>query len=270
MIFDMKLWNDVTVMNFSHVYENQSMLQRESYQWMDCTDLRGTNCYLEEQAKRQIRKRMEGHTWRGIHMLDSGNYHYMTKLWTDQIHEPFTLVVIDHHTDLQRSFCEGMLSCGSWVGAMLKENPYVERVIELGVGETSLAERNSLAESKEEAGVSFFSEEECKGQGIWRALSALEFGTPVYLSIDKDVLSEREAATNWDQGTMSVMELERILTYIIQKAWVMGVDICGETTMSGPFVEQQRRNEKNNRLNGELLTFLEREEQRQYEKVINY
>ncbi len=39
-----------------------------------------------------------------IHFIDSGNHHYMSKLWTDKITSPFSLVVFDHHPDMQPSF----------------------------------------------------------------------------------------------------------------------------------------------------------------------
>ena len=48
----------------------------------------------------------------GIHFLDSGNYHYVTKLWLDQVKEPFDLLVLDHHTDLQQPMFGDILSCG--------------------------------------------------------------------------------------------------------------------------------------------------------------
>lgn len=45
----------------------------------------------------------------GIHFLDSGNYHYVTKLWLDQVKEPFDLLVLDHHTCWRYSLQDGPL-----------------------------------------------------------------------------------------------------------------------------------------------------------------
>ena len=51
----------------------------------------------------------------GIHFIDSGDYHYISKIMTDFIKEPFTLVLIDHHTDMQDASLGGdILSCGNW------------------------------------------------------------------------------------------------------------------------------------------------------------
>lgn len=37
----------------------------------------------------------------GIHFIDSGNYHYMTRLWLTRMDQPFCLLVYDNHTDMQ-------------------------------------------------------------------------------------------------------------------------------------------------------------------------
>ena len=48
----------------------------------------------------------------------------------------------------------------------------------------------------------------------------------VYLSIDKDVLSEQFLTTNWDQGVFSETNLLDIIKLV--KNDLVGVDICGE------------------------------------------
>ena len=50
---------------------------------------------------------------------------------------------------------------------------------------------------------------------------------PLYVSIDKDVLARGYASTNWDQGTMTLDTLKRVLESI-KGIRVLGVDICGE------------------------------------------
>ena len=51
----------------------------------------------------------------GVHFIDSGNYHYLTKFWTDKLETPFSLIVFDHHPDMQPPLFDNILSCGSWV-----------------------------------------------------------------------------------------------------------------------------------------------------------
>ena len=62
----------------------------------------------------------------------------------------------------------------------------------------------------------------------WQNFSSGHINGPVYISIDKDVLNPASAATNWDQGSLSLWELEKLLAVILQKEQVVGIDICGE------------------------------------------
>jgi hypothetical protein len=55
---------------------------------------------------------------------------------------------------------------------------------------------------------------------------------PVYLSIDKDILSETVLPTNWDQGQISMELLEECLQIVTgdlasPKPLLLGADICG-------------------------------------------
>ena len=95
----------VVLMNFSGIYETESFYEtvpQENRIWLDCRTIPGTNCYCDEEGERELKERMEPLGAEGIHFLDSGNYHYVTKLWLDQAKEPFDLLVLDHHTDLQQ------------------------------------------------------------------------------------------------------------------------------------------------------------------------
>lgn len=81
-------------MNFTHVYEQERFIRNQRFQWLDCTDLNGTDCYCDEEAALKLKQRMEPFAPDGIHFIDSGNYHYVSKFWTDKIREPFSLVVL--------------------------------------------------------------------------------------------------------------------------------------------------------------------------------
>ena len=70
-----------------------------------------------------------------FYFFDNGNYHYMSKLWTDSIREPFDLVVFDHHPDMQPPRFEGILSCGGWIKEVLDHNKLVQNVIVIGVAD---------------------------------------------------------------------------------------------------------------------------------------
>ena len=60
--------------------------------------------------------------------------------------------------------------------------------------------------------------------------STINIPYPVYISIDKDVPLPKTAVTNWDQGRMTMAQLESILLHIFNNEEVIGVDICGESS----------------------------------------
>ena len=51
---------------------------------------------------------------------------------------------------------------------------------------------------------------------------------PIYISVDKDVISENEFISDWDQGIMPVSTLIKELKCLRDNFRIMGVDICGE------------------------------------------
>jgi hypothetical protein len=56
-----------------------------------------------------------------------------------------------------------------------------------------------------------------------------QIDTPaIWLTIDKDVLPESEALTNWDQGQMPLHALLDLIAGIGARKRIAGADICGE------------------------------------------
>ena len=109
------------LLDCSHIYLEESLPEENGLIRVDLSDLPGTDMYCSEEASEEIRIRLERYSPRGIHFIDNGNYHYMTLFFTEKIREPFSLVLFDHHTDMQKPMMEGMLSCGSWAGELLKK-----------------------------------------------------------------------------------------------------------------------------------------------------
>ena len=115
----MKSQTPIIIMNLSGIYkeenfwkEKENEAEREGIFWVELQDIPGTNCYCDEEAIAQINKRTENLTTAGIHFIDSGNYHYMTRLWLARMEVPFALLVFDNHTDMQPPAFGGLLSCG--------------------------------------------------------------------------------------------------------------------------------------------------------------
>ena len=96
----------------SVVAEAENMAVKPVVTQLDCQDIPGTNCYCDSLAEEEIGKRIAPFGPEGIHFLDSGNYHYLTKLWLELVKVPFELLVFDHHTD--------MLAFGFWRNLILR------------------------------------------------------------------------------------------------------------------------------------------------------
>lgn len=215
---------------------------------LDCQDIPGTNCYCDSLAEEEIGKRMAPFGPEGLHFLDSGNYHYLTKLWLELVEVPFELLVFDHHTDMQRPAFGGILSCGGWIREALETNENLKHVILVGPPETAMEEtKRELLEDGEELirKVTWISEKEFlknveKPSGIQKLCGQCNVTgagmdekkqLPLYISIDKDVLSESEGKTNWDQGNVVSDQILHFIEMYLQQTpgrQLIGVDICGE------------------------------------------
>lgn len=214
--------NKPSVYNFTHVYEVYDFMQQEDFIWVDCTQVEGTDCYCDTEAEKQLKELMADQPLEAVHWIDSGDYHYLSKLWTDRITEPFTLVVLDHHPDMQRPMFGELLSCGSWVRVALEQNPMLRQVCIMGMDDKLMEETTGFGDK-----VRVVSESDLLHQPTDKIIKAIQIDYPVYLSIDKDVMTLNECTTNWDQGSMSWKLLEALLRHLMQHK-VLGVDICGE------------------------------------------
>ncbi|MDO5294382.1 MAG: arginase family protein [bacterium] len=249
--------NQVIIMNFSHIYEDELQLKSLPYKWIDCTKIPGTDCYLDELAAAEIEQKIESYSPEGIHFIDSGNYHYISKFWTDKIKHPFSLLVFDHHTDMQPSLFEHLLSCGSWVKEVLDTNPFLNKVVLIGAKQELIDQLDEQYKSR----IICFGERELKKDQAWREFSQLHLNEPVYISLDKDILDKKEAVTNWDQGTVSVLQLEKYLGHILKEEQVIGIDICGEAATNELVFIQRENDERNDRVNVELVSFINKYQQ---------
>lgn len=238
------------IMNFSGIYEEETFYKDREVCWIDCRDMSGVNGYCSDDAQEEIKKRIQDYDYRGIHFLDSGNYHYLSKFWLEKIEEPYSLVVFDHHTDMQESAFFGMLSCGSWIKEVLEEHPYIKEVCVVGPPKAAIEQCEPNLASR----VVFLTQEELE-TGIlekWQEFLENEKELPVYLSIDKDVLCLEDARTNWDQGEMKLEEMEKMIKQVFQKRNVLGADICGENPQDTARMPAKEDLEINGRTNARL------------------
>lgn len=224
---------------------------------LDFTTLSGTTGFCDDTAADEIRRRIADFPARGIHFLDNGNFHYLTRFWCEKISEDFALVVYDHHVDLRKPVFPGLMSCGSWIRDVFLRNSHCRAVLIIGPEraqadiierelQSLVAEdqppRSSASVRREASGqcpcasapvrVCCFTEDDIldgrAARELPHILDALHL--PVYISIDKDVLSRKVLRTNWDQGIMTEAEFRHELDRFTMdpKIHILGVDICGE------------------------------------------
>ena len=237
--------------------------------WIDCTDIPGTDCYCDDEAVQAINAELNkaGHNdASGIHFIDNGNYHYMSKIWTDMVQEPFSLVVFDHHPDMQEPRFGNILSCGGWIKKVLDENKFIDNVVIIGVADHLVDEIRAEISQTDNANilnkVTFVRESElgsANGNEIHHTFH-IPHSTSVYISIDKDVLSPAYAATNWDQGTLSLEHMKAFIEEFAKGHKIIGVDICGERARDFARDEHhsvQEADALNDRINRELTDFLQ-------------
>ena len=205
----------LVIADFSCVYEEEGFLRKLAdrgvpFNLVRLGDIDGTNCYCDPDAEAEILRRL-GPGTAPVRWIDSGDYHYVTKILAGLETEPFTLVLVDNHPDDQVPAFGGVLSCGSWVREMREGNPMLETVWTLGPDHRI---RGGGIERELE-------------DGIEDLLVALK-GKRVYLSVDKDVLDKAYARTDWSQGTYTLTQLKGWLGHLMDETDIVAVDLCGE------------------------------------------
>lgn len=245
---------NTVIMDFSGIYKEEEFFEGKEYHWMDFRKMEGVNCYCTKEAEQEIKRRILDFPAEGIHFLDSGNYHYLSKFWLDKIQKPFALLVFDNHTDMQESSFFGLLSCGSWVKEILENNENLREVCILGPSMKAFSE----CEEKDRNRVAAIEQENLE-EAEERLAEFLEKNKtlPLYLSVDKDILRKDDARTNWDQGEVSLERLLGWLELAFSEREILGVDICGENPQDTAMPPKNEDLDINSRTNSRLWKFIE-------------
>lgn len=197
-----------------------------------------------DDLERHLAPRLAEHP--GPVFTGSGDFHHLSALLLKRsaAAKALDLLVCDNHPDNMR-YPFG-IHCGSWV-AHAARMPHVRRIHVIGISSRDIAlphawenRLSPLLSGKLmywSVGVSaawlklpglrgrhrnFAS----AGELVDAFLPVLDTLGPVYLSLDKDVLSKEVVRTRWDQGSFSAPHLERICRACSGK--LAGADICGE------------------------------------------
>ena len=266
------------ILDFTHVYCDEYIKDIDRFRYIDCSDIEETDMYCSKEANKRIWEKIKPYGIQGIHYIDSGNYHYISKIITDHIDEPFGLVMYDHHTDMQIPMVPGMMSCGDWAGQALSQNKNLRQLVIVGPPEKDIDQTLESYNGSQSGRLLIFSAEDLHGGLFENKLKLIRTDLPLYISIDKDVLGTEDCETNWSQGNMSIGGLERLLGIFlggqgeernsdacrnderyagdIRHSRILGVDICGEIQTDIPVPEYLEAEEKNEKVNIELFRFI--------------
>ena len=193
---------------------------------LSCTDISGRNMYCTDEAYDEIRGRLSGYPspYSGIHFIDTGNYHYMSRIYTSFINAKYDLILIDNHNDMQRAGLGEILSCGSWALDVLEKDENLSSLYVYGP---------AVYEAEGEICDTVINGKTVTGR-VYRGKGYDEGTQPVYLSVDKDVLATCECVTNWDQGSLNLSELSDLIDMCVNGRRLIGADICGGISASDP------------------------------------
>jgi arginase family enzyme len=183
----------------------------------------------------------------------SGDFHHVSLALVRRLATPFNLLVLDKHPDWMRAI--PFLHCGTWLRHAARL-PLVRRVYHVG-GDLDfdnawrwLAPRDELRRGK----VTVFPAVRRFTRGPWRRvrnLPARDAGQPVsrerlgrllrpfapalarwplYVSLDKDVMTGADAVVNWDSGHLRLAEVSAVLGAFVAAAGgnVIGIDVVGD------------------------------------------
>ena len=275
---DSRVKNENLILDFTHVYCDEYIKDIDRFRYIDCSDIEETDMYCSKEANKRIWEKIKPYGIQGIHYIDSGNYHYISKIITDHIDEPFGLVMYDHHTDMQIPMVPGMMSCGDWAGQALSQNKNLRQLVIVGPPESDIDQTLESYNGSQSGRLLIFSAEDLHGGLLEDKLKLIRTDLPLYISIDKDVLGTEDCETNWSQGNMSIGGLERLLGIFlggqgeernsdacrnderyagdIRHSRILGVDICGEIQTDIPVPEYLEAEEKNEKVNIELFRFI--------------
>jgi hypothetical protein len=184
----------------------------------------------------------------------SGDFHHVSLALLRRVQTPCNLLVLDKHPDWMRGI--PVMHCGTWLYHAARL-PHVRRIYHVG-GELDfdnayrvLAPWPDLAAGK----IKVFPATRKFNKGNWsrighdalrlqsnapatmqrvRALLADDWAdltqTPLYISLDKDVLTASEAVVNWDSGLLTSPEIEAVIRAFHEAAGgnLAGMDIVGD------------------------------------------
>lgn len=153
----------IILLDFTGIYDYESFASGHNITHVDCRNINGVDCYCDEEGRRKLHSILAPYPAQALHFIDSGDYHYLTEYWVSKLQEPFTLIVFDHHPDMQQPQWEGVVSCGGWVTDVLEKNPFVRNIIIVGASDWLISQVPVHLREK----VMFYSQAEIDHHQAW-------------------------------------------------------------------------------------------------------
>lgn len=187
----------------------------------------------------------------------SGDFHHLTAGLVARQDTPITIVHFDNHPDWVRF--PATHNCGAWVNRALSL-PHVPKVVTIGPSSADLVRPElqfaNLGAVRDGRIALYpwrhppsrvwgrYGHTRCyrqEGEHLhWRNLAeeswtdfldelVKEIPTPaIWITIDKDVLAQSEARTNWDQGGLPLGHLLAAVERLAGTHRIAGADVCGD------------------------------------------
>jgi hypothetical protein len=186
--------------------------------------------------------------------LGSGDFHHLSLSLISRLKEPFNLLVIDNHPDWMRGV--PFMHCGTWVYHAARL-PLLGRIFHAG-GDVDfdnyyqwMAPWKLLGSGRITVlpGLRRFSRKqwstvrneplrtapavpmtERRAEQLLQPFRAELAARPLYISLDKDVMSAEEAVVNWDSGHLTLAEILLLLRASLEasRGRLAGMDIVGD------------------------------------------
>jgi hypothetical protein len=184
----------------------------------------------------------------------SGDFHHVSLALVSRLREPFNLLVIDNHPDWMRSV--PLMHCGTWLYHAARL-PQVQQIFHVGGdvdfdnGYRWLAPWPQLKTGK----IVVIPARRTFGRGRWRHIGNCSLRPdsgatvtpgrlntlldphseslarhPLYISVDKDVLTQTESLVNWDSGHLGLADVLLIVSRFLAAAQgrLAGMDTVGD------------------------------------------
>jgi hypothetical protein len=184
----------------------------------------------------------------------SGDFHHVSLALLRRLREPFNLLVIDNHPDWMRGL--PFLHCGTWLHHAARL-PHVRRVFHVGgdvdfdnyyqplapwklvrsgritvIPAVRKYSRGRWANTPHEPlrVKSNVPANRSRVQALLDPLRAELASRPLYVSVDKDVMTAEDAVVNWDSGHLRLKEVTIVLEEFVAAAGgrLLGMDVVGD------------------------------------------